>query len=168
MFVFVSDRFFFSAFTMSLRGVTQGLDDNGNPIIPVLSPAAESAVTNLLRLLEKNPELVLVGLFHLGKYNHYPCPFPVVEDQSNRQFAVQIVSILAFHGHDPNLLAECPTALQVIYDWACKPDPHGFIDGMMAKLMAVPPSRTYLIHGHFSCSLHHHSLVRDRICSGWP
>ena len=70
MFVFVSDRFFFSAFTMSLRGVTQGLDDNGNPIQPVLSPAAKTTVTNLLRLLEKNPELVIVGLFHLGKYNH--------------------------------------------------------------------------------------------------
>ncbi len=47
-------------------------DDNGNPIQPVLSQAAEAAVTNLLPLLEQHPELVQAGLAHLNKYNHYP------------------------------------------------------------------------------------------------
>ena len=82
----------------------------------------------------------------LNKYNQFPCPCPVIENQSLRHFAEMIVSLLAFHGLDPDLLAQYPTALQVIQEWSCRmrtPDPHRFIDGLMALLLADPPSPNY-------------------------
>ena len=51
------------------------------------------------------------------------------------------MSILAFHGLAPPA-CPAPTALQVIQDWSCRmrtPDPHCFIDGLVAKLLADPP-----------------------------
>ena len=56
------------------------------------------------------------------------------------------MSILAFRGLDPDLLAQYPTALQVVHNWACRmriPDPHGFIDSLAAKLLANPPLETH-------------------------
>ena len=60
------------------------------------------------------------GLALLNKYNHYPCPFPVTVDNSLRQFAEMIGSILVLYGYDPDLLAQHPAAVQVIHDWACR------------------------------------------------
>ena len=87
MFVFVSDRFFFSCtFTMSLAGVIQGLDDNGDPKqgVVMLGRAEAAAVERLLPLLGQCPYLLQTGLALLNKYNQFPCPFPVTEDYSFR------------------------------------------------------------------------------------
>ena len=141
--MFVSDRFFFfRAFTMSLKGVIQGLDENGDPKQVMLSPAAAAAVERLIALLSEYPYLQQSGLVYLRKYNDYPCPFPVTEDYSPHHLAEMFVSILALHGYEPDLITQHPTVLQVIQDWACRvrnPDPHGCIDAMAAKLLANPP-----------------------------
>ena len=61
--MFVSDRFFFfRAFTMSLKGVIQGLDENGDPKQVMSSPAAAAAVERLIALLSEYPYLQQSGL----------------------------------------------------------------------------------------------------------
>jgi len=131
---------------MSLKGAIQGLDENGDPKQVVLSPAAAAAVEHAIPLFAAFPYLLQTGLAYLNKCNDYPCPYPVTEDYSLRHFAEMIVSILVLHGYDPDLLAQHPTAVQVIHDWACRmrtPDPHGFIDAFAARLQATPPMPTY-------------------------
>ena len=116
---------------MSLKGVLQGLDANNDPIpgVIVLSPAVAAAVERLLPLLAPYPYLLQTGLAYLNKYGHYhACPAPVTEDFSFRHLAEMTTSIFAFHGLDPDSLAQYPAAVQVIHDWACRmrtPDPHG-------------------------------------------
>ena len=107
---------------MSLRGVMLGLDDLGNPKQGpiVFCPAVAAAVERVLPHLQQFPYLLQTGLAMLNKYNQFPCPCPVIENQSLRHFAEMIVSLLAFHGLDPDLLAQYPTALQVIQDWSCR------------------------------------------------
>jgi len=153
--VFVSDRFFFffRAFTMSLKGVIQGLDENGDPKQAVLSQAAAAAVERLINLMSEHqggPYLLQNGLAYLRKYNDYPCPFPVTVDFSHRHFAEMIVSILLLHGYDPNSID--PAVLQVMHDWACRmrnPDPHCFIDALAAKLLTNPPMPTFSFTDQF-------------------
>ena len=157
--MFVSDRFFFfRAFTMSLKGVIQGLDENGDPKQVVLSPAAAAAVEHPITLFAAFPYLLQTGLGYLHKYNDYPCPFPVTVDFSLRHFAEMFVSILALHGLDPNLIDQHPAVLQVVHDWACRmrtPDPHGFIDAFAAKLPPPMPTFSFTDQNamHFSAIL---------------
>ncbi len=88
---------------MSLKGVIQGLDENGDPKQVMLSTAAAAAVERLITLMSEHqggPYLLQNGLAYLRKYNDFPCPFPVTVDFSPRHFAEMIVSILLLHGYD--------------------------------------------------------------------
>ena len=60
---------------MSMKGVIQGVDENGDPKQVVMSPAVAAAVERLLVLLAQYPYLHQLALALLNKYSHYPCPF---------------------------------------------------------------------------------------------
>ena len=131
---------------MSMKGVIQGVDENGDPKQVVMSPAVAAAVERLLVLLAQYPYLLHLALALLNKYSHYPCPRQVTEDYSTRHLAEMIVHILAFHGHDHDLLSQYPAAVQVIQEWSCRirtPDQTGIIDAMVVKLMSNPPLPTF-------------------------
>jgi len=146
--VFVSDRFFFfRALTMSLKGVIQGLDENGDPKQAVLSQAAAAAVERLINLMSEHQ-----GARTSCRTAWPTCASTMISRARSRSqwtsrlrhFAEMIVSILLLHGYDPNSID--PAVLQVMHDWACRmrtPDPHCFIDALAAKLLTNPPMPTF-------------------------
>ena len=70
---------------MSLKGVIQGLDENGEPKPAVLSQAAAAAVERMIPLLSEFPYLLQNGLALLNKYGHYPA---LVQSPRTSPFAI--------------------------------------------------------------------------------
>ncbi len=84
-----------------------------------------------------------MGCLRVQQVQPVPVSVSVIENQSLRHFAEMIVSLLALHGLDPDLLAQYPTALQVIQEWSCRmrtPDPspnYEFTDKLVVRFSAI-------------------------------